>query len=426
MPLITDFWELNHNRPFTSTATIGKIDGRQTILLEPVESENLRVIASFVNEQLKSEGAAKCDPKHIKHFKQFAKRFNERIAAHNAWIAHSAVLCIWEHFKRLFNPWYTVEIAPINLELLWGSHQQGRRQVKALNQNIMLANTKEAESLTQEIKIVHDAPPILDGAITSSSLMAQTQLFDLSINPASVRGRRPSMEDTFLVHPSPLGTFIAVFDGHGSDAVSTYLKRHFYTIFEKYHRTTQHDIKLAFEKTFARLNTDVQPFSEVCGSTAAVCFIPQNKARVYTAVIGDTMAYRFRADTPQLLSKRLNWKSPEEQERFEREMGRPLSRTELELGRVKQLNISRSIGYGRGGEAISAEPVVSRADLRGGDSLFIGSDGFFDFMPVDNIDPKLGSERLVTEALHTYSSLDNITLIRVEASDRVDISPASS
>ena len=121
-------------------------------------------------------------------------------------------------------------------------------------------------------------------------------------------GERPYQEDRHIVDEFTLPgfRFFAIFDGHGGDKVSNFLKIHFKNIlFGLLNKKTLYSVTECTNclyKTFEIVNSILpRHISMFCGSTAIVVLQHQNY--IHVANIGDSRAIMNEYNTPISLSK---------------------------------------------------------------------------------------------------------------------------
>eukprot|EP01088_Endostelium_zonatum_P020671 TRINITY_DN7734_c0_g1_i1.p1 TRINITY_DN7734_c0_g1~~TRINITY_DN7734_c0_g1_i1.p1 ORF type:complete len:1171 (-),score=307.66 TRINITY_DN7734_c0_g1_i1:44-3556(-) len=227
---------------------------------------------------------------------------------------------------------------------------------------------------------------------------------------SEMRGSRPSMEDTIVIHPffrSPHDCLLAVFDGHrgpeAAEFAATLLSRSFSLFLSQ----TPKDVPQALYSTFKTLERKISAFPTSVhdsGCTALVVFIDGASKRIYSANAGDSRCvYYGKCKTIPSGKARIgpggmgskeevkngvkdvkrmsvdhNGKVWEERERIQN-MGGYVT----EKGRVMaDLAVSRSLGDKALGEYVTWEPWIETVEIEeeGGGLVVMGCDGLWDVM----------------------------------------------
>ncbi|MBI2048571.1 MAG: protein serine/threonine phosphatase 2C family protein [Parcubacteria group bacterium] len=100
-------------------------------------------------------------------------------------------------------------------------------------------------------------------------------------------GERDHQEDRYCITPVRTahieGYLLAVFDGHGGDAVSEYCRKHFQTFFIA---LLTKSIATALAEATARIAQETAHYQ--CGSTLSAAFVCESNDTVTVAVLGDS------------------------------------------------------------------------------------------------------------------------------------------
>jgi protein phosphatase 2C family protein 2/3 len=260
-------------------------------------------------------------------------------------------------------------------------------------------------------------------------------------------GQRASMEDCDLVIQDlrvldePVA-YYAVFDGHGGSQCSSFLKENLHRFLQKYLKGCRdvnawHErVCQAFEECDLAFDQAFPVISRQIGSAALVCMIHKNL--LVTVNCGDCRAVLSRGGQAVQLTTDHRPELPSERLRIEKAAGFVVN------GRVQgKLAVSRAFGdfefkgmneqsLGKGiGKIVTCMPevVVSQIDFGIDEFLVIGCDGLFEAfsnpdivketrnrlkrMKVTEQDPCRVVKDLVTEAVHTRRTLDNVSALLI-------------
>jgi len=106
------------------------------------------------------------------------------------------------------------------------------------------------------------------------------------ITTATAKGRRPYQEDTLINFDHPDGQLFGVFDGHGGEQCSDYLKEHFIGAFTT-HYDGHKEPSRAMKQAFAQMQKETKMMED--GATGSVVWMPRAEgAKAVIAVIGDS------------------------------------------------------------------------------------------------------------------------------------------
>lgn len=262
------------------------------------------------------------------------------------------------------------------------------------------------------------------------------------------KGKRPTMEDAHICLSHPKGLLVAVFDGHGGNAIALKLKSRFENQFFPLLEENQDDVYKTLQSLIFEISIEVyKKEGQHCGSTAVISFLSSNKRKIYTATVGDSEANIYRMIENRCrsipLSRPLNWTHPKEATRAATVLQQPdLVEKWTRISDPKRvrypwgasgLNVSRSLGDYQWNAAAKAQGVTSKpsitcCDLQEGDYVTLMCDGIKDFYPEDcirdhielftDLREKNGMiQRIAHLALDIYQSTDNITGIGIQVSE---------
>ena len=233
--------------------------------------------------------------------------------------------------------------------------------------------------------------------------------FGLTFDACAVRGGRPHMEDRWcaVLDEGKNAFVVAVYDGHGGDAVSAHLSRRLAReVLEE--EALASDPPEALRRAFRRVD------GEVCeknpgrmnglygnpgaGSTAIMALIMPPK--VYVANVGDSRATALDCRGQVVFeSKDQRPSVPEEKEKIVRDGGFVKRGRDGLVRTGGILAVSRAFGNAGIKYFLSAEPEVSVVDLDAIEFLILCSDGLTDVM-----DSRAASETMRAVPMGAMSS----------------------
>lgn len=203
------------------------------------------------------------------------------------------------------------------------------------------------------------------------------------INSYSNLGKRESNEDTHEVKLNRDISLFAIYDGHGGDKISKFLKGHLLQYFED--KKIFDDIN-KFEKYVSKIFDHMQKqfyvnykhLSEHCGSTAIICVIIKNIITVIN--LGDCRAIMANEyNIANQLSKDHKPDSYEEKKRIKSLGGRIYK--DGDDWRIKEFSLARSFGDLDGKPYISHLPDVFHYKINKNDKcIVLACDGLWDVM----------------------------------------------
>jgi serine/threonine protein phosphatase PrpC len=237
----------------------------------------------------------------------------------------------------------------------------------------------------------------------------------IEIVTSSIIGRRPYNEDRVFVHARETDIFVAVYDGHGGDIVSSLLRDRLYPAFRRY--LAGMSVEMAMRKSYKEMDEIAASLGiPDCGSTAVTCYIRREDGKrvIYTANVGDSEAVLYSNTYFSVLSEIHNEDNETEKRRVERLGGQFLK------GYVMgELNMTRAIGDHGIKRYVCSSPSVSKMDMEGDSKyLLLASDGLYDVLEYKDVYPILSARmpiqekanRLVQLAYDKGSS-DNISVV---------------
>ena len=215
------------------------------------------------------------------------------------------------------------------------------------------------------------------------------------------QNNRPYQEDRFACVGIDEGKFFGVYDGHGGDKVSSFLKNNLHTYFSQ---SLVGHIALAnaFEYAFLKAETYVlDNYND--GSTALATYIDKNNMMA-CAWVGDTRAVLENNGKVQFFTNDHKPDSEDEKARIEKTGGKV---EWYGVWRVNGLAVSRSIGdvsckLGAEGQIIAVPEYAAIQLSADNHFLILASDGLWDVMSNEQ------AVEMVTVALHNKISLNNI------------------
>lgn len=269
------------------------------------------------------------------------------------------------------------------------------------------------------------------------------------------------MEDEYFY--SQDGEFAAVFDGHGGQAVSRYLRKNLWANVQSFlplegssDPPTLKDYQHAIVSAIEKVDREVQRISHWSyqGSTAIAVWLHQDRTSsektIVTANVGDSRAVLSRNGTAYDLSKDHKPDDPEEEARIEALGGKVVWCGDVDLQgnpipeegiyRVNgNLALSRAVGDRSERPHVVADPDVTFVSMQEGEDNFIvvATDGLWDvFGSQDAVEfvaalRQAGNELeriatlMVEEALRR-GTYDNITVVIIWLDEKASADSAKS
>lgn len=303
---------------------------------------------------------------------------------------------------------------------------------------LILELEQEIESLDSSVYISKEQLPSVQTVYAQAMNAAQSPL-NFTWGISLEQGCRKSMEDAHFFKEFEAGIVTGVFDGHGGSNVSEYASKEFEKKFPASFVDYQ-DPLYSFNTLIQEINQEIfkNPTWNTQGSTGLICFIDKKTHLIYTATIGDSEANIYRKTDDGLyksipLSCVRDWSSEKEAKRASDYYNEPdIALTWPEdlypkKLRLNGLNVSRSLGdlqrafNAEGKAGIISKPKVTIQTLLPNDILILACDGLKDYVPEKNIVDLMNTHSeisatqlaslLTTQALDTFSSQDNVTVL---------------
>ncbi|MBM3191336.1 MAG: protein serine/threonine phosphatase 2C family protein, partial [Chlamydiae bacterium] len=228
-----------------------------------------------------------------------------------------------------------------------------------------------------------------------------------------------------------------------ADFAKSYFEKHFHDAFDN-HKDAAYVLSLFLEKINQEI-FDRHPEWGAQGCTALLSFVDKTTHLVTTATLGDSEATLYRPQGESFVAIPLSclrdWSSKKDAERASSLLKRPeLAATwPMELNpkllRVVRLNVSRSLGDEQKGCTL-CKPKITLHSIKQDDTLILACDGLKDFMPESAIISSLEKTRLASaadvaahlshEALTTFTSCDNVTVLVIRSPKEAFYSPTLS
>lgn len=199
------------------------------------------------------------------------------------------------------------------------------------------------------------------------------------ISVTLTQGRRQYMEDTFVVkdfsqNSRSRGKLLAVFDGHGGDAVSNMCRDNIEKILKR-HAIGYPDLGIALRQTFKDLDDESKSIGQRCGSTAAIVLLLEDI--IWSANCGDSETMvSFKDGRFSMLSQ--SHKVEDEIPRL-KDLGASITYDDGCARLFRMLNLARSIGDYHLKRYVIATPFVNSIKMtKNVEYILIGSDGLWD------------------------------------------------
>ncbi|KAL3940760.1 MAG: hypothetical protein SGBAC_004767 [Bacillariaceae sp.] len=288
----------------------------------------------------------------------------------------------------------------------------------------------------------------------------------------TAQGLRSYMEDEYFY--SQDGEFVAVFDGHGGQAVSRYLCKNLYANVQAFLpsltaddaggesstkrpvATTLEDYQHAITSAIEKVDREVQKISHWSfqGSTAVAVWLHEDRAKaettIVTANVGDSRAVLSRNGTAYDLSKDHKPDDPDEETRIEALGGKVVWCGEVDrdgipipeegIYRVNgNLALSRAVGDRSERPHVVAHPDVTFQPVLQGEDNFIivATDGLWDvFDSEDAVDFVMAKRQdgheleriatLVVEEALRRGTYDNVTVVIIWLDETASDSSSSN
>jgi len=241
------------------------------------------------------------------------------------------------------------------------------------------------------------------GDATQNSSSDVNKAPDYEVSVCAVQGGRSYMEDEFFI--SQKRDFCAVFDGHGGEAVSRYLRQNLYAnlqaalpMHNNNNTISAIDYQEALKSGLDKVDKEVQRISHWSfqGSTAVAAWIHHEEetqsSTLIVANVGDSRAILARNSRPIALTQDHKPDTPKERKRIESKGGKVVWCGDIDkvgkpikdsgVYRVNgNLALARAVGDRSETPAITAEPDFTMLRLDDdADFIILATDGLWDVM----------------------------------------------
>jgi serine/threonine protein phosphatase PrpC len=232
------------------------------------------------------------------------------------------------------------------------------------------------------------------------------------------KGRRDYMEDEVFIFDNKFIYFSSVFDGHGGNKCSLYLKKNLFPLFQ-INILKNKNIKKTLFNTYLQLNKNFLDTNDISGSTCNTLLINKKVNKFYLANVGDSRAIIcYKNNKIKQISKDHKPNSPKERKRIEKSGGH------IKDNRVNGiLAMSRAFGDKNISNYVKPVPDIYEGLIDNTKYILQASDGLFDVMsnqeicsyinqlirnkiPINKI-PYI----LINYAINTRNSMDNVSVI---------------
>lgn len=240
-----------------------------------------------------------------------------------------------------------------------------------------------------------------------------------SVSVTLTQGRRQYMEDTYVVTHlnKPMrskSSLLAVFDGHGGDAVSIFCRDNFAQLLHK-HIASYPDMGIALRKTFEELDQSVKGIGQRCGSTAAV--LVRVLDTLWSANCGDseTMVSYKNGHLAMLTQSH---KVEDEVTRL-KGLGATITYDDGCARLSRMLNLARSIGDYHLKQYVISIPYVKSIKLdHNVEYVMIGSDGLWDVWDAKSLhdEIKMLKKQMLASGLNYTQMTDALNMEIVKKS----------
>ena len=203
------------------------------------------------------------------------------------------------------------------------------------------------------------------------------------ISSATHKGARDYQEDRFVVDVNSDGVLAAVYDGHGGDKCSAFLKT---ATLDAFNAVADNPalpvIGMKLKGMFEWLAVRTKEFES--GSTGTIAYIPPALDKVYVGVLGDSPAIVKLADGQFWIAPDHNVRSNPREAELARARGCTIYggymyAPEKHFGDLAQgLQMSRAFGDADMNSALLREPEVFELPIGKDSFVLVGTDGLFD------------------------------------------------
>jgi len=189
------------------------------------------------------------------------------------------------------------------------------------------------------------------------------------------QGRREYMEDNVYYFKNNIIHFSSVFDGHGGEKCSLFLKRNLYRYFQRSIEKNSR-IKLGLINAYKLANNNFLSLKTESGSTCNTLIINKKNGKFYVANVGDSRAIAcYKNGSVKEITKDHKPTDPFEKAMIERKGGF------VQDKRVDGiLAMSRAIGDRKIAHHLSATPDIFEGSIKKIKYIVQASDGLYDVM----------------------------------------------
>ena len=236
----------------------------------------------------------------------------------------------------------------------------------------------------------------------------------------STKGLRSNNEDTYSILKKNKILFCGIYDGHGGDEVSKFLKNNLGKLILKEPKCFNINIiKKIFSKFSKRLNKYLLRYKINSGSTALITMMQENKLIIIN--IGDCRGIICRKGLAIPLTKDHKPGFIEEKERIVKMGGKLIYDKAIKAHRIQGMSVSRSFGD-LDVKYVSDQPDIYKYKVNKDDNfVLLASDGLWDSLSnqdvvefiLNNINKKNSLKNLAKLAIENGSK-DNITIILIK------------
>jgi len=229
-------------------------------------------------------------------------------------------------------------------------------------------------------------------------------------------GPRPTMEDASAAIGDFAGCgtqYYAIFDGHGGNNVAHFAAYNLHRTFASLYQPGL-DVEKILVESIQQIHEEACKKWPTVGCTAAIVIIINGV--IYCANLGDTRIIFANDKSVQRLSYDHKATDQIECEQVIKRGG------SIYMDRVGGLlALTRSIGDGHLGNAISCEPYLAHVKVKPGSTLIIACDGVWDVMTDEeaskialaNNNPATAARLIMEESIHRQTT-DNVSVICIK------------
>jgi protein phosphatase 1L len=233
------------------------------------------------------------------------------------------------------------------------------------------------------------------------------------------QGRREYMEDNIFCFSNNFISFSAIYDGHGGNECSVFLRNYLFSLFKKNIAKTE-QIKKSIKNAFKEADQKFLSLYSDSGSTANTLIINKKTNTYLVANVGDSRAIAYY-NTNKVKQLSYDHKPNKKEERTKiMRRGGFVSADNRVNG---TLAMSRAFGDKRLKKYIDANPDLQEGSLKNIKYIVQASDGLYDVMSnkeicifINNLlDKNISKDKipkiLVNYAIDVKNSYDNTTVI---------------